>query len=59
MICEGPLIDDIVGCDIPGYLATMRRLRDLPVAVVHAGHEHDFGQDRMRELTDDYIAART
>jgi glyoxylase-like metal-dependent hydrolase (beta-lactamase superfamily II) len=59
VICEGPLIDDIVGCDIPDYLATMRRLRDLPVTVVHAGHEHDFGQDRLRELTDDYIAART
>jgi hypothetical protein len=37
----------------------MRRLRDLPVRIVHAGHEHDFGQARTHELIDAYIASRT
>lgn len=59
VLCEGPLIDDIVGCDVTDYIATMRRLRELPARIVHAGHEHDFGQDRMHELIDAYIASRT
>jgi glyoxylase-like metal-dependent hydrolase (beta-lactamase superfamily II) len=59
VICDGPLIDDIIGCDTAQYIATMRRLRDLPVRIVHAGHEHDFGQARTHELIDAYIASRT
>lgn len=59
VVCDGPLIDDIVGCDVTQYLATMRRLRELLVRIVHAGHEHDFGQARMHELIDGYIASRT
>jgi glyoxylase-like metal-dependent hydrolase (beta-lactamase superfamily II) len=59
VICDGPLIDDIIGCNITQYVATMRRLRELPVRIVHAGHGRDFGQARMRELIDDYIASRT
>ena len=59
VICDGPLIDDVIGCNITQYVATMRRLRELPVRIVHAGHEHDFGQARMHELIDNYIASRT
>jgi glyoxylase-like metal-dependent hydrolase (beta-lactamase superfamily II) len=59
VVCNGPLIDDIVGCDIDDYIKTMHRLRELPVAVVHAGHEDDFGQDRMRDLIDGYLLSRT
>ena len=59
VVCEGGLIDDITGCSIPDYLATMRRLRQLPVRTVHGGHGDDFGQARLHELIDCYIAART
>jgi glyoxylase-like metal-dependent hydrolase (beta-lactamase superfamily II) len=57
-IYDGPLLDDLDGCDIPAYVATMRRLRELPVTVVHGGHEPSFGRDRLVELCDSYLARR-
>ena len=57
-VYDGPLLDELDGCDIPAYVATMRRLRELPVGVVHGGHEPSFGRDRLVELCDAYLAAR-
>jgi hypothetical protein len=37
----------------------MKRLRDLPVDVVHGGHEPSFGRARLIELCDAYLAKRT
>lgn len=56
VIYDGPLIDDIVGSNIEHYLQTMNRLRTLDVRIVHPGHGDDFGQPRMQQLADDYIA---
>jgi hypothetical protein len=53
------LVDTLDGSDIPTYLATMERLRNLPVRVVHGGHRTSFGRDRMLAIIDDYIASRT
>jgi glyoxylase-like metal-dependent hydrolase (beta-lactamase superfamily II) len=58
-VYDGPLLDELDGSDIPAYLATMRRLRELPVTVVHGGHEPSFGRQRLVELCDTYIDART
>lgn len=55
-VYDGPLLDMLPESDIPRYLATMKRLRDLPVTVVHAGHEPSFGRERLRELADAYLA---
>ena len=49
---------ELDGSDIDAYLATMRRLRDLPVTVVHGGHEPSFGRERLVELCDAYLARR-
>lgn len=57
-IYEGPLLDELPGSDIPAYIATMRRLRELPVTVVHAGHDPSFGRTRLRELCDAYLEKR-
>ena len=57
-IYDGPLLDELPGSDIPAYVRTMKRLRDLPVGVVHAGHDPSFGRDRLRELCDAYLARR-
>jgi glyoxylase-like metal-dependent hydrolase (beta-lactamase superfamily II) len=57
-IYDGPLLDELPGSDIPIYVATMKRLRDLPVTVVHAGHDPSFGRERLRELCDSYLARR-
>jgi glyoxylase-like metal-dependent hydrolase (beta-lactamase superfamily II) len=57
-VYDGPLLDELEGCDIPDYVQTMRRLRELPVSVVHGGHEQSFGRDRLVELCDAYLATR-
>jgi hypothetical protein len=36
----------------------MQRLLELPVTVVHAGHDPSFGRDRLRELARGYLGAR-
>ena len=54
----GGLLDDIPGADRDEYARTMRRLRDLPVSTVHAGHEASFGRARLVEIADDYLASR-
>lgn len=55
---DGPLLDEIPGSDIGDYIATMERIRALPVEVVHGGHDPSFGRVRMLELTDDYLTRR-
>lgn len=55
---DGPLLDELDHSDIPAYIRTMKRLRDLPVTVVHAGHDPSFGRDRLVELCDAYLARR-
>jgi hypothetical protein len=36
----------------------MKRLRDLPVQIVHAGHDASFGRNRLVALIDAYLAKR-
>jgi glyoxylase-like metal-dependent hydrolase (beta-lactamase superfamily II) len=55
---DGPLLDELPGSDIAQYVATMRRLRDWPVTVVHGGHEPSFGRARLVALVDAYLERR-
>ncbi|MEP6009827.1 MAG: MBL fold metallo-hydrolase [Parasphingorhabdus sp.] len=57
-IYDGSLLDQIPGSDIPIYIKTMKRLRELPVEIVHAGHEPSFGRDRLVELVDGYLTEK-
>jgi glyoxylase-like metal-dependent hydrolase (beta-lactamase superfamily II) len=57
-IYDGPLIDVLPESDIAAYITTMGRLRDLPVEIVHAGHEASFGRQRLLELVDAYLERR-
>jgi glyoxylase-like metal-dependent hydrolase (beta-lactamase superfamily II) len=52
---DGPLLDQLDGCDTDDYRRTIERLRDLPVRVVHGGHERSFGRDRLVALCDAYL----
>jgi glyoxylase-like metal-dependent hydrolase (beta-lactamase superfamily II) len=53
---DGPLLDQLDGSDAGDYLRTIERLRELPVTVVHGGHERSFGRDRLVALCDAYLA---
>jgi glyoxylase-like metal-dependent hydrolase (beta-lactamase superfamily II) len=57
-VYDGPLLDGFSDSDVSAYGATMERLRDLPVEVVHGGHEPSFGRARLVELCDAYLRRR-
>jgi glyoxylase-like metal-dependent hydrolase (beta-lactamase superfamily II) len=57
-VYDGTLLDTLPESDVAQYIASMKRLRDLPVSVVHGGHEASFGRERLRQLADAYLAAR-
>jgi glyoxylase-like metal-dependent hydrolase (beta-lactamase superfamily II) len=58
VVYDDDLLDEIDGADIPSYVASMRRMRDLEVAMIHPGHDRSFDGDRMRELVDAYLELR-
>jgi glyoxylase-like metal-dependent hydrolase (beta-lactamase superfamily II) len=55
VIYDGPLLYEGEGMDVAAYAASFRRLRDLPVRIVHAGHNESFGGERMRAIIDEYL----
>lgn len=57
-IYDGPLYDFLPESSIESYVETVRRLRDLPVNVVHGGHNESFGRDRLIEVADEYLSRR-
>jgi glyoxylase-like metal-dependent hydrolase (beta-lactamase superfamily II) len=54
-VYDGPLIDDAYHSDVDAYVATMKRILDLPVRVVHGGHYPSFDGGRYRELIRRYL----
>lgn len=54
-IYDGPLLDNLPESDIEQYRQTMKRLLNLPVSVVHAGHDPSFDRDRLRVLARRYL----
>jgi glyoxylase-like metal-dependent hydrolase (beta-lactamase superfamily II) len=55
---SGVLLDDLPESDIPAYVRSMVRLRDLPLRIVHGGHDDSFGRERLLELIDEYERTR-
>ena len=58
-IYDGPLYDFLPESSIEEYVETVRKLRDLPVSVVHGGHNESFGRGRLIEVANEYLALRT
>ncbi|WP_445189935.1 MBL fold metallo-hydrolase [Pseudonocardia sp. Cha107L01] len=59
VVYDGELLDELDGSDIEAYLATMRRLRELPVHTVHAGHDSSFDGARLHDIIDTYLRVRS
>ena len=57
-IYDGALLDTLDHSDIDTYRESLRRLKELPVTVVHAGHEPSFGRQRLHALIDAYLKQR-
>ncbi|MEP6973008.1 MAG: hypothetical protein ABI869_02565 [Actinomycetota bacterium] len=58
MYIGDPLIDQAPESSIPDYLVTMERLAQLPVRIVHAGHDWSFGRDDLIARCRGYIERR-
>jgi glyoxylase-like metal-dependent hydrolase (beta-lactamase superfamily II) len=56
---DSPVFDEMYGADIPSYVESMRRMRDLDVAMVHPGHDNSFDGEHMRHLIDAYLTLRS
>ncbi len=54
-IYDGPLIYAGAGMNVADYTATLKRLRDLPVKIVHGGHDPAFGPERLHQIIDRYL----
>lgn len=57
-IYDEGLVDDIPGADVEVYLDTMRRLAELDVGRVYAGHGAILDGKQMRAVARNYIASR-
>ena len=55
-IYDGPLIDGLPDNRRADYGNSLRRLLDLPVHIVHAGHDPSFDKRRLVALAQDYLA---
>jgi glyoxylase-like metal-dependent hydrolase (beta-lactamase superfamily II) len=58
IVYDGPLIEDTYHSDAADYHASMVRLHDLPVRVVHGGHFASYGADRHRAIIRDWLNAK-
>ncbi len=54
-IYDGPLLWDLPGSNAEDYARTLRRLIELPVRVVHGGHDESFGAERMKQIGRKYL----
>lgn len=57
-IYDEGLVDDIPGADVETYLETMRRLAQLDVGQVYAGHGEVMNKVQMQRVARDYIASK-
>lgn len=57
-IYDEGLVDDIPGADVETYLKTMRRLAELDVNKVYAGHGEVMDRRQMQQVARDYIASK-
>ncbi|MCR9125625.1 MAG: MBL fold metallo-hydrolase [Rhodobacteraceae bacterium] len=59
IVYDGPLIEDTYHSDAADYERSMRRLLDLPVRVVHGGHFPSFSGERLHDIIQDWLRARS
>jgi glyoxylase-like metal-dependent hydrolase (beta-lactamase superfamily II) len=57
VIYDGELAYDAENrAEMQQYVASMKRLLELPVRIAHGGHYPSFGQDRLRAIARDFLA---
>ncbi len=57
-IYDGELFDTVYHSDKTTYRESLQRLREFDIESVHGGHYESFGQQRMYEIIDNYLAGK-
>ena len=57
-VYDGEIFDFLPCSDIPTYLQTMKRLRELPVEIAYPCHNHIMDGARFRAVIDAYLSAK-
>ena len=57
-IYDGPLLDEFPECNVTDYLKTMQKLIDLPIQLVHGGHDPSFNRAKLIEIAQNYIESK-
>ena len=58
IVYDGPLIEDTYHADATDYFASMKRLLEFPVRVVHGGHFPSYDGARHREIIGAWLEAK-
>ncbi|MEW5422060.1 MBL fold metallo-hydrolase [Amorphus sp. 3PC139-8] len=58
IVYDGPLVEDCYHSDATDYVASMARLYDLPVSVVHGGHFPSYGAERHKEIVGEWLKTK-
>jgi glyoxylase-like metal-dependent hydrolase (beta-lactamase superfamily II) len=57
VVYDGPLSDKLYHSDPTIYEKSLKRLRELPVRIVHGGHHGSFGRERFLTIIRSYLEA--
>ena len=55
IVYDGPLIEDCYHSNSEDYIASMERLLELPVNIVHGGHFASYGRERHRQIIRNWL----
>ena len=55
LVYDGPLVYEGPGMDLEVYARSLRALKELPIKVVHAGHDPSFDKGRLTQIIDVYL----
>lgn len=58
IVYDGNLLKDVPNSNDEDYRRSMELLLDLPVSVVHGGHNESYGRDRHRQIIEEWLAAK-
>ncbi|MBJ3778438.1 MBL fold metallo-hydrolase [Acuticoccus mangrovi] len=58
IVYDGELLENTYHANAADYLASMKRLLEVPVRVVHAGHCASYGRERHRRIIGDWLAQK-
>ena len=58
IVYDGELIEGTSALEQAQYLASMKRLHDLPVRVVHGGHFPSYSGERHRQIIKDWLSTK-